>query len=73
MILRILNFDGDRRLVWRRESEDEIKEAKKAFREALASGSMAYKVDNKGQRSSQIHEFDPDAEEIIVVPIVTGG
>jgi len=71
--LRILDSSGDRRLVWRKESDDEVKEAKKAFREALAKGALAYKVDNDGERSKQIREFDPEAEEIVVMPMVTGG
>jgi len=72
-IIRFLDSSGDRRLVWRKESPDEVKEAKKAFREALAKGGLAYKVDEDGQRSSQIREFDPNAEEIVVMPMVTGG
>jgi hypothetical protein len=73
-VLRILCSDGDRRLVWRKESQDEVREAKKAFNEALAKkGNLAYAVSQEGERSQKITEFDPEAEEIVIVPMITGG
>jgi hypothetical protein len=73
-VLRILNSEGDRRLVWRKGAKDEVREAKKAFNEALAKkGSLAYSVNEDGERSQKITEFDPDAEEIVIIPMITGG
>jgi hypothetical protein len=72
--LRILCSAGDRRLVWRKESLAEIKEARRAFNKALSKkGTSAFRVDKKGEKAERITEFDPLAEEIIVMPMITGG
>lgn len=72
-MLRILGPEGDRRLVWMRNSLSQINEAKKAFRDALAKGFLAFKAEPGGAKGQKITEFDPSAEEIILVPMVTGG
>jgi len=71
-IMRILNLDGDRRIVWRKNSIPEIRDAKKVFRDALAEGHLAFKAE-RGGRGEKIVEFDPAAEEIILVPPIVGG
>lgn len=71
--LRILCPEGDRRIVWRKESLSEINEAKKVFRDAIASGHLAYKAEPGGQKGKKISEFDPTAEEIVLMPLVIGG
>lgn len=71
--MRILCAEGDRRIVWRNSSLAEINEAKKTFREALASGHLAFRTQRGGSKSEKITEFDPAAEEIILVPMIKGG
>lgn len=72
-VMRILGPDGDRRIVWRKNALGEINEAKKVFRDALADGLLAFKAEPGGQRGEKISEFDPSAEEIILMGAVTGG
>jgi len=72
-IMRILDMNGDRRIVWRKKSIPEIEEAKKEFRKAIIDGHIAFKVDNGGSKGEKLTEFDPTAEEIILVPPMVGG
>lgn len=71
--MRILDLNGDRRIVWRRQSIPEIEDAKKEFRKAIIDGHIAFKVDKSGARGEKLTEFDPLAEEIILVPPIVGG
>ena len=78
--MRILNSSGDRRLDWdatrAREGDPEalaaIAEAEAVFAEARRQGGTAVKV-RPGMPAERIDEFDPEVEQIIVVPRVAGG
>ena len=68
--------DGDKRVVWNKDSFDEIREAKAMFDKLVAEGLCPYKVGTNGQATSAVMtEFDPYAEEILFLPIrqVVGG
>ena len=73
---RVMNENGDDRLVWDSKSLDELKEAKKAFVELVKQGMTPYRVGTNGKASAEImKEFDPKAEEVIFMDtqLVTGG
>lgn len=72
-LMRILCKDGDRRIVWRSNSIPEVSEARAAFKDAVAQGHLAFLAKKGGSRGTKITEFDPLAEEIILVPPITGG
>jgi len=72
-ILKILCEKGDERLVWDKEDGFEAKEAKAKFVEFLGKGYKAYSVDRDGDKNMRIHEFDVDAEEILMVPPTAKG
>jgi hypothetical protein len=68
--------DGDKRIVWDSRDMDQIEEAKAMFDECIAKGLVPYRVGTDGKASAEVmDEFDPDAEEVIFLPIaqVTGG
>lgn len=68
--------DGDKRIVWDSRDMSQIEEAKVMFDECVAKGLVPYRVGVDGNASSDImDEFDPDAEEVIFLPIarVQGG
>ena len=73
---RVMNENGDDRLVWDSGSIREIGAAKKAFVELVKEGMTPYRVGVNGQASSEVmKEFDPRAEEVIFMDtaLVVGG
>jgi len=78
--LRILSFKGDRTVMWdqRRaetgdpEAEQAVREAERIFQEALRNGATAFRV-SAGSPATKLDRFDPEADQIVVVPRVAGG
>jgi hypothetical protein len=67
-------IDGDDRIVWDRRFLDQVKEAAQKFDELIKEGFKAFLVRKDGKKSErQMFRFDPNAEEIIMVPPLTGG
>lgn len=66
--MRVLTKNGDDRIVWDRDFPDQIKDAYKMFKDLLAKGYTAYIAMTNGEKGHSIDEFDPLAEEIIMVP-----
>jgi hypothetical protein len=79
-VLRIMNSSGDRSVRWDRgkvevgdpEALAAVREAERLFEEARSRGATGFKV-SPGQPAERIDRFDPDAEQIIMVPQVAGG
>lgn len=72
-VMKILSQSGDDRIVWDKEKGQEAKEAKHKFQELLGKGYKAYSVDDNGKKNRRIHEFDVDAEEILMIPPTAKG
>ena len=73
---RIMNENGDDRLVWDSSSFIEIKAAKKDFVELVKQGMTPYRVGTDGRASAEVMtEFDAKAEEVIFMDtaLVVGG
>jgi len=78
--MRILNDSGDRRVDWdvtrAREGDSEamaaIASAEAIFAEARRQGGTAVRF-RTGAPAERIDRFDPDAEQIVIVPRVAGG
>jgi len=71
--MRIMGVDGDLKVIWDSEKEAEVKAAKKQFEELTAKGYLAFKVKKDGEQGEKMKEFNPDAEKMILVPILKGG
>jgi hypothetical protein len=83
-ILRVMSQRGDDRVVWSTQRDSQgrapwdpevgaaIREAERIFREQQEQGAAAFRV-AKGQSPVRIDEFNPDAEQIVLVPRVVGG
>lgn len=65
--LHILDATGDTILNWKKGSRKEVAAARKEFKAKIKEGFRAYVL------GSELTEFDPDAESIILVPPVQGG
>ena len=78
--LHVLSRHGDETVEWdtRRaassglEAAAAIREAERIFREHRARGAAAFKVE-RGEPAVRLDVFDPEAEEVIVIPQVAGG
>lgn len=65
---------GDLKIIWDPGNKAEVKAAKDQFDALLKKGGhLAYTVDAKGGKGTQIREFDPKAEKIILAPALRGG
>jgi hypothetical protein len=79
-MLRVLSRNGDDRVSWdyaQVETGDHdaiaaIREAERIFSEQRAGGATAVRV-SPGKPAERIDHFDPEAEEIVMVPRVVGG
>jgi len=79
-MLRVLSRSGDDRYFWDRgavavgdeEAVAAVKEAERIFREQRARGATAVRV-TPGRPAERMNEFDPSAEEIVMIPRVIGG
>ncbi|MBI4494268.1 MAG: hypothetical protein HY690_15890 [Chloroflexi bacterium] len=78
--LRVLSARGDTTVEWDRarveagdpEAVAAVREAERIFEEQRQRGATAFKVE-PGQPARKLTRFDPEAEQILVVPRVAGG
>lgn len=64
--------EGTKTYSWNGEPEARA-EAKKEFEERMATGAyLAYSVESPG-KASQIKDFDPEVENIVLSPRLVGG
>ncbi|HEY7832343.1 MAG TPA: hypothetical protein VIG30_02155 [Ktedonobacterales bacterium] len=78
--LRIMSRRGDDRITWDRarvavgdpEAVAAVKEAERIFAQERARGATAFKVET-GKAPEVVKEFDPTAEQTLLVPRVIGG
>ena len=71
--MRILGSEGDVKVIWDCEKEDEVESARKQFKELTDKGYLAFSVKKNGEQNEKISKFDPDLEKMILVPMVRGG
>ncbi len=79
-VLRVLCSQGDAVHTWDEEkaetgdpgAREALAEAEQILRDAQARGALAFRT-VPGQPAERIREFDPHAEEIILVPRIAGG
>ncbi len=79
-MLRVLSRRGDDRYTWDvrqvetgdPEAQAAVREVERIFREQRAAGATAFRVES-GRAVSRVDTFDPEAEQILMVPRVVGG
>jgi len=79
-MLRILSRRGDTRLNWNMqnslagdaEARAAVLEAERIFARERQRGATAFRVDS-GKPIERLEQFDPHAEQIVIVPRVIGG
>ena len=71
--MRIMGVDGDLKVIWDSEKEVEVKVAKKQFDELTGKNYLAFSVKKNGEQGEKMKKFNPDAEKMILVPMLKGG
>ena len=79
-MLRVISKRGDERVQWNAqdalagdtEALTAIREAERIFAQERARGATAYRVET-GKSAQRLEQFDPQAEQIVLVPRVVGG
>lgn len=71
-IIRVLCTKGDNKVVWSPDAKEAISEAERIFAEQRQNGAIGFKV-AKDKSVERIDEFDPKADEIVMVPRIAGG
>ncbi len=78
--LRVMSTCGDRTVVWDPKqaetgdpaAQDAVREAERIFEEQRRQGATAFRV-VPGAPALRLERFDPEADQIVVVPRVVGG
>lgn len=60
------------RISWNKNSAEEIASAEKKFKELIRQGWFAFTV-KAGNKKVQIFDFNPEHEEIFLIPLTEGG
>ncbi len=71
--MAIMGTEGDVKQMWDSENPEEIAAAKATFDKLTKKGYKAFSVKKDGEKGKQIYEFDPDAEKIVMAPVMKGG
>jgi hypothetical protein len=72
--MHVLDSGGDTKIMWNADNHDEVQAAKAHFKLLREKHYLAFKAEGReGTRGTQINEFDPDLERIIMVPRSVGG
>jgi hypothetical protein len=79
-MLRVISSRGDDRVQWNEQDAQTgnaeaiaaIREAERIFALERARGATAFRVE-AGKPAERVEQFDPHAEQIILVPRVAGG
>ncbi len=69
----VLFETDDKKISWDTGMPEEICAAKLRFEEYLKHGHIACKIEEDGKKGVTITEFDPEAEEIVLLSMVEGG
>jgi len=71
--MSVLNGDGDQKVVWDKENEDQIEVARMTFDKLKEKKYKAYSVGKDGKIDKEIKKFNAKAEALIMVPPIVGG
>lgn len=72
-VIAKMDDTGDTKIIWSRDNEDEVANARRTFDDLKTKGFTAYSVKKDGEKNEIIARFDPKAERIIMVPAMQGG
>jgi len=71
--MSVLGTEGDTKVIWDSENEDEVENAKKTFNDLKKKGYSAFSVKKNGEKGSRLDKFDSEEEKMILAPALQGG
>lgn len=71
--MEVMDRTGDTKVIWSRDNEDEVQNARRTFNDLRKKGYIAYSVKGDGDKGKVITEFDAEAEKLILTPPLRGG
>lgn len=72
-IIRRMGKEGDTETRWSVDDAGQIKVAKERFDDSLKRGMLAFSLLGSFGEGEPLKEFDPKAEEIVLIPRIAGG
>lgn len=72
--MSILNHEGDTKVIWDSENEDECDAAEEQFDSLMDKGFIAFQVGKGGKKTTKVvKKFKPNLGKLIMVPELAGG
>jgi hypothetical protein len=71
--LKVMSGHGDQSLAWDATDHKSVETARERFTKLLRLGGTAFKSEPGKVEGTQLTQFDPKADEIIIIPQVSGG
>jgi hypothetical protein len=73
MEFRVLDKTGDTKVIFDKNSEEEVEIARESFSSLLKKGFNAFLVKKDGTPGKSVKTFNPEAEMYIFIPPMVGG
>lgn len=71
--MNVLDTSGHTKVTWNRNVPAEVEIAKAAYESSVAKGGQAFTIRSDGNQGRRLDSFDPNAEQIMMVPRLQGG
>lgn len=71
--MNIMDASGHTKHIWDSSKEAEVDAARVMFNTLTKKRYRAFHVKKDGEQGTQMDQFDPDAEKMILVPPIVGG
>ena len=71
--MQVLDRTGHTSIAWNPDNTDEVATARATFRAMRDKGYRAFRIGRGGRQGERLDEFDPNAEQIMLVPHMQGG
>jgi len=71
--MSVMDSSGHQQLKWNRNNSDEIAAAQAVFNRLMEQGYSAFGAKTKTAPRNSMKTFDPEAEEVVMVPRIAGG
>lgn len=72
--MNILSMEGDESVTWDKDDPESVEKARRKFLEFLGERKgMAIRMNKDGEKGDKMTDFDPEAERVILMPLIAGG
>lgn len=72
-VMQYMSDEGDSRIIWDPDNQDEVQAARHTFDELTGKGYQAYAVRRGGEKGERVRKWDPSLERLILAPATVGG